>query len=242
MLAEAEKLPSGCKRDTQFAQAALSISYGKDFSRALEVSGRVESEPMRESVRQFLYYDMSYAALRHGDAASLEDAQKYAERVTAPEQRALLYVKIAKAVRRDDRQLTSGLLGKTMRLTETVSEPAAQVSILLAVAAGFADFDAYDSYKALKEAVKLVNRVKGLNVEGFRVLWKVNLACQSGEDTWYGDSDRPERFSLFETFANLSATDVDGALLLARDLDDPATRIRSLIHIARAMTKKAPVT
>jgi len=239
LLAEAEKLPGGCKRDRHFARAALSISHGQDFSRALEITGRVESEPMRESVRQFLYYDISYAAFKRGDAAGLEEAQKYAERVSAPEQRALLYIKIAKAVRRDDRQLASGLLGKTMRLTETVSEPATQASILLAAAAGFADFDAYDGYKALKEAVKIVNRARKLDVEDFRVLRKVNLACQTGEDTWYGDSDRAERFSLFETFASLSATDADGALALARDLDDPATRIRSLIYIARAMTKKA---
>jgi hypothetical protein len=240
LLTAAENLPGGCKRDTQFAQAALSISFGKDFSRALEVSGRVESEPMREGVRQFLYYDMASAALKRGDPASLEDAQKYAERVVAPEQRALLYTKIAREVlRRDDRQLASGLLGKTMRLTERVSEPASQASILLAAAAGFADFDAYEGYKALKEAVKIINRAKGLNVDDFRVLRKVSLACRPGEDTWYGGADGAERFSLFETFADLSGTDVDGALSLARDLDDPSIRIRSLIYIARAMTKKS---
>lgn len=240
LLAEAEKLPGGCKRDTQFAQAALSVSYGKDFSRALEVSGRIENNSMKESVRQFLHYDMAHATLKGGDPAGLEDAQKHAERVTAPEQRALLYVKIAKAVlRRGDRQLASGLLSKTMRLAETVSELSSQAGILLTAAAGFADFDAYDSYKALKEAVKIVNRTKALDVDDFRVLRKVNLACQAGEDTWYGDSDSAERFSLFETFATLSGTDVEGALSLARDLNDPPTRIRSLIHIARAMTKKA---
>lgn len=239
LLAEAEKLPGGCKRNTQLAQAALSISHGKDFSRALEVSGRVESESLRESVRQFLYYDMAYAALKRGDAVGLEDAQKYAELVTPSEQRALLYVKIATAaLKLGDRQLASALLGKTMRLTETISEPAAQASILLAAAAGFAAFDAYDGYKALTEAVKIVNRAKTLNVEDFRVLRKVNLACRAGEDSWYGDSDKAERFSLFETFARIAAADADGALSLARDLDEPSTRIRSLISIARSMTKR----
>lgn len=240
LLTAAEKLPGGCKRDTQFAHAALSIGYGKDFSRAFETSGRVESVTMREGVRQFLYYDVAHAALKRGDHAGLEDAQKYAELVTAPEQRALLYVKIAKAVqRRRDGQLASALLLKTMRLAETVSEPSKRASILLVVAAGFADFDAYEGHKALGEAVKVVNRAKGVNVDDFRVLRKVSLACRAGDDAWYGGSDGAERFSLFETFAVVAGADADGALSLARELDDPSTRIRSLISIARAMTKKA---
>jgi hypothetical protein len=132
LLAEADKLSSGCKRDTQFAQAALGIGYRKDFTRALEVSGRVESEPVREGVRQFLYYDMALAALKRGDPISLDDARKYAERLTSPEQRALLYTKIAKAVlRQRDRQSASELLGKTMRLAETVSEPDTQAGMAL---------------------------------------------------------------------------------------------------------------
>lgn len=239
LLAGAEKLPGGCKRDVEFAKAALSIGHSRDFPRALEVSGRAEAETIRRSVREFLYYEMSYSALKRGDAVGLEDAQKYAELVTQPEQRALLYVKVAAAaLQLRDRQLASGLLGKTIRLSETVSEPASQASILLAAAAGFADFDTYDGYNALKEAVKIINRAKDLNVDDFRILRRVSLSCRAGEDTWYGAADKAERFSLVGTFARLAAADADGALSLARDLDEPSTRIRSLISIARAMTKK----
>ena len=182
---------------------------------------------------------MSNAALKRGDAVSLEDAQKYAESVTSPELRALLYVKIAAAaLKLRDRQLASGLLNKTLRLSETVSEPTAQASLMLAAAAGFADFDVQGGYNALKEAVKIVNRAGDLNVDDFRILRRVRLSCQAGEDTWYGASDQAERFSLFDTFSRLAATDVEGALSLARDLDTPCTRIRSLLSIARAMTKK----
>ena len=238
LLAGAEKLPEGCKRDVEFAKAALSLGHGADFSRALEVSGHAEGEAIRRGVREFLYYDMSYAALKRGDAVSLEDAQKYAELVTPPEQRALLYIKIAAAaLKLRNRQLASGLLEKTMRLSETVSEPTAQASILLAAGAGFADFDTQVGYNALKEAVKIVNRAKDLNVDDFRILRRVRLSCQTGDDTWYGASDQAERFSLFGTFASLAAADLEGALSLARDLDEPSMRIRSLISIAKAMTK-----
>lgn len=239
-LASAEELPSGCKRDVEFARAALAIGHAKDFTRAFEVVGRIEKESIRDSVRQFFYYDISVAAAAGDEAVGLDDAQKYAEHVSAPELRAMLYVKIARAaLRRQDRQLAALLLSKTTRLAETAPEPASQGSILLASAAGFSEFDPYEAFKALKEGVKVVNSARIQNVEDFRVLRKVNLACQSGEETWYGNSDRAERFSLFESFAAMAGADVDGSLSLARDLNDPSIRIRSLISITRAMAQKA---
>ncbi|MFL6286022.1 MAG: hypothetical protein ACJ74Q_23005 [Pyrinomonadaceae bacterium] len=72
-----------------------------------------------------------------------------------------------------------------------------------------------------------------------KVLRKVNLACRLGEESWYGGSDHGERFSLFDSFAALAGADVDGALSLARELDDPSIRIRSLISITRAAARKA---
>jgi hypothetical protein len=241
LLAGAEKLPGGCRRDTEFSRAALSLAYAKDLSRALGVVGKIESEAIRDGVTQFIRYNLAAAAVARGDAVSLGDARKYAELVTSPEQRALLYIKIARALlQHEDRQLAATLLGETLKLAESVPEPSARTGILLAAAAGYAEFDAYEGYKALKEAVKTVNSARAQNVDSFQVLRKVNLACQAGEDTWYGDTDRAERFSLFETFAAMASADLDGMLSLARELDDPSTRIRSLISIAKARTKISP--
>jgi hypothetical protein len=240
LLGSAEKMPSGCKRDTELIKAALNIGQAKDFSRAFVVLERIEDESLRDSVRQFLYYDISIAAITRGDSFSLDEAQKYAERVASPQQRALLYIKIAKAMlRHQNRPLAAELLGKTRRLAETVSEPEVKTSILLGAASGYSEFDAYEGYQALKEAVKTINSARSQNVEDFHILRKVNLACREGDDIWYGDADQAERFSLFETFAAMASADVDGMLSLARALDDPSIRIRSLISIAKAMTKKA---
>jgi hypothetical protein len=163
MLARAEKATSGCKRDVEFAGAALGIGYTKDFTRAFDVAWRIDSDSIKDSVSQFLYYDMAGAAASGDDAMGLDDAQKYAERVSTPEQRAMLYVKIARAaLRRHDRQLAAQMLAKTARLAETTNEPASnepasQASIFLASAAGFSEFDPYAAYQALKEGVKVVN-------------------------------------------------------------------------------------
>lgn len=239
LLARAGDLPSGCKRDVVYARAALSVGHSKDFTRAFEVVGRVENKPIRDGVLQFLYYDLSLAEFAGKESGSLDVAQKYAESVTSPEQQALLYVKMAKAaLRRQDRQSAAALLGKATRLADGVSDPSSQASILLASAAVLSEFDTYEGYKALKEAVKVVNRARVEDVHNFRILRRVNLACETGKETWYGDSDGAERFSLFETFAAVAGADVDGALSLARDLDDVSISVRSMIAITRAMIKR----
>jgi hypothetical protein len=233
-------LPRGCQRDVEFAKAALGIAYAKDFQRAFEVAERIDGESLRDGVRQFLYYDLSVEAAARGDAVSLDDAQKHAERVAAPEQRALLYIKIAKAaLRHQDRQLAARHLDKAMRLAESVPEPSSQAGVILAAAAGFADFDSYAGMQALKEAVKVVNGTRSQEVEDFHIMRRVSLACGGGEGPWHGKPVRAERYSLFGTLAAMAGTDPDGMLSLARELDDPPTRIRSLISIASAMSEAA---
>jgi hypothetical protein len=239
LLALARDLPSGCKRDVVYARAALSVGHSKDFTLAFEVIGRVENKPLRDGVIQFLYYDLSLAEFAGKESGSLDIAQKYAESVASPEQQALLYVKMAKAaLRRQDRQSATALLGKATRLADRVSDSSSQASILLASAAVLSEFDTYEGYKALKEAVKVVNRARVEDVHNFRILRRVNLACEAGKETWYGDSDGAERFSLFETFAAVAGADVDGALSLARDLDNASISVRSMIAITKAVLQK----
>jgi hypothetical protein len=79
----------------------------------------------------------------------------------------------------------------------------------LASAAVLSEFDTYEGYKALKEAVKVVNRAQIEDVHNFRILRRINLAHGAGKETWYGDSDGAERFSLIETFAAVAGAKVD---------------------------------
>ena len=133
----------------------MSVGYAKNFLRALEIAGKVDNDSMREGVRESLYYDMSVAAIVDDAPVNVVEAQRYADRVTSPEQRALLYVKIARvALRNKDRFAAAELLRKTMRLAEVISEPASQASVLLAAAARFAEFDKHEAYRAVKEAIK----------------------------------------------------------------------------------------
>ncbi|MDQ3802707.1 MAG: hypothetical protein M3416_02470 [Acidobacteriota bacterium] len=231
----AEKMPGGCQRDRLYAQAALGAVYLKDFERALEVSGRIGGDALAGSVRQYAYYAIADAAIEKGE---LDKGQEYADRVGAPEQRVLLYIKAARAALRQQNQgRATELLRAGRRLAERVSEADSAASVLVATAAVLAEFDRAEALQVMRDAVKAVNRVRGRNLDGFSVLRKVDLSCPGGDGSWYGGADQVERASLRDALSSLAKSDVEETLLIAESIEDPATRIRALVSIIKTVSR-----
>jgi hypothetical protein len=235
-LDRSEKLPDGCERDRAYAQAALTISHTKDYTRALKVAEQIKDVSLRDSVVQFFYYDLSNAAIAAGN---FYDAQKYAAQVERREQRALLYVKIAgAALRQKDQVLANQMLGEARQMSTAISDQGAQAAVLLASASVYSRFDPLIADETLKDAIKAVNQSRSRNLDSFSVLRKVNLACPGdAHERWYGSRDQAEGFSLVETLASVSNNDLEGYILMAHSIEDPATRIRALIMIVKAAIK-----
>ncbi len=238
-LARAEKMPDECMRDRLYAEAAIVLRQTKNHQRALDTADRIKSISMRDSVRQYLYYDMARSAIEVGDISL---AREYAKRIDAPEQLTLLYVKMAGvALRRKDPVSAAELLRETRQQSKKVSEPSTRASILLAAAAVFAQFDRIETNETLRDAIEDVNRTQALNVENFTVSRKVNVTCSGdSEERWYGGSDQAERYNLLETLATISTSDVDGTLLLAENIKDPAIRVRAQASIVKGIIKEVP--
>jgi soluble cytochrome b562 len=236
-LDQAEKLPEGCQRDRAYAQAALTIGSTKDYSRALAMMERIKDITLRDSVRQFIQYDMASAAVERGD---LDEAQTYIKRVETRDQRTLLYVKIAgAALRKKDQVLAGQLLAEMRRMADSISDRGAQAAVLLASAAVGAQFDPLIANGTLKDAINAINQSGSRNVDSFSVTRKVRLDCPGDkQEQWYGSQDQAEQFSLLETLASLSKNDIDGYILMAQGIEDPATRIRAQLVIARTVMKK----
>ncbi|MGH9907069.1 MAG: hypothetical protein ACRD8U_15980, partial [Pyrinomonadaceae bacterium] len=130
-LQRADKLV-GCPRDRAYAELTLNLSSSGEFGRALDISDKIEELSVRGSVRDFIYYDMSSAALQRGE---LYGSRKHANRVDAREQRALLYIKIAAlALKKGDINYALDLVGEVDRLAKNFSEPGTQAGVFLAVA------------------------------------------------------------------------------------------------------------
>lgn len=231
-LERSAKLPEGCERDRAYAGAVLSIGHAKDHSRALATTEQIKDLSLRESVVQFLHYNMATAAI---EAGNLDDARRYVKRVDNRQQSTLLYVKMAgAALRQKDPVLASLLLAEMRQMAGGISEHAERAAVLLASAGVYAQFDPLLAGQAVKDAIRAINQSGRRNIDTFSVLRRVKLACPGDtHERWYGSSEQVERFSLLESLALLSKTDVEGSILIAQEIEDTATRIRALIAIAK---------
>lgn len=235
-LEKAESLADGCERDQAYAKAALGMSGSKDFARALSIADKVKAPPLREKVRLYLYFNMSVAAIEAGE---MEDAILYANRMTARQQRTLLYAKIAEeALRKKDRVRAGELLRETVRLANGVEDAGEQAAVFLAAAAVFSDLDPFEADQTIKSAIKAVNRAQSQNVDEFSVLRKVSLSCSGDGYPWYGSFEKTERFSLIRALASAALRDVESAILMARGIEDPVIRIRAMASIVHAITQR----
>jgi hypothetical protein len=233
-LRDVEKMADGCARDRQYATITLQIHSRKDDQRALRVADHINNPSLHDSVLQFLEYDISLSAAEAGD---FQQAQQHARRVTTPEQRGLLFVKVGDlAFRQKDPIRAAELLQEASRTTDSISDPAAKAGVLLATAAAFARFDLAQAVAALREAIKAVNHAKDPNVDGFRVLRRIELSCPDKPgDVWYGSSERAEQFSLEGTLALVSSSDPEGTLAMGRNIEDSSVRIRALTSIVGSL-------
>ena len=127
LLAEAEKLPTTCLKDSAYARALFQLSHKKDFKQAVSVADKIDSLDLRAQALQFIYYDMAMAALSTKAATNLDEALRNADRLTLPEQRGLLYMRMAEVSRANgDRDRAFALVLEAGRLAERITEPAAR--------------------------------------------------------------------------------------------------------------------
>jgi len=236
-LQEIERLPATCSRDRAYAQAALAQSYAKDFAQARQIADRIDSLPQRDSVLQFTYYDESAALLESGD---LVRALEVVEKVSAKQERAVLYVRIANAaLKKSDKSMVLDALNRARSLIRDSDNAELQAGVLLSVGAIYARFDGTEATYATRESVKAVNRLQERVTEGFSVLRRVELSCGVGDISWYGSREQVETFNLFETLGAIARTDAqaEGALSLASEIQDKPTRIRAQLAIVKAVIK-----
>jgi|GEM_PF-2404468 len=235
-LSEIEKLPDTCKKDRAYAQAALAYSYAKDFTQARQVADRIENLEQRDAVMRFTYYDEAAARIDTGD---LIGALERVEKIGAKEERALLYVRIATAaLKKSDKPMVLDALNRARSLVRDSDNAQLQAGVLLSVGALFAQFDASEATYAIRESIKAINRMKDRVDESLSVMRQVSLSCV-GEIRLHGSREQVEIFNFYETLGAIAKTDAqaEGALALASEVQDKATRIRAQLAIVKAVIK-----
>ena len=203
---------------------------------ARQVAERIHNLEQRAEVLQFTYYDEVATFVESGD---LVRALDWVEKVAAKEQRAVLYVRIANAaLKKSDKSMVLDALNRARSLVADSDDHDLKAGVLLSVGALYARFDASEATYVTRESIKAINRMKERVDETFSVLRQVRLSCV-GEISWHGSKERVEGFSFYETLGAIAKTDAqaEGALALASEVQDKATRIRAQLAIVKAVIK-----
>jgi len=237
-LADIEKITGGCQRDVAYVKASLAFHGRKNETQALKVADRVDTQSLHDALLQYLYYDLALAGADDGNWA---DADKYAKKVESREQLELLTVKMADAaLRQKNNTRAFELLSDTRRRANDLDDNDARAKVLLAASIVVARLDQAQIIELMSDAVKALNRGKDHNLDRLTVLRKIDLSCGSNSpNQFYGSQAQADRFNLLDALALASTLDSDGALVIARSIEDQTNRIRALASIARSATSKA---
>lgn len=240
LLAEAEKLPTTCQKDSAYAHVLFQLSHNKDFRRATVVADKIYSLDLRTQALQFLYYDMAVAALATKTTANLDEALRNAERLTLPEQRGLLYMRMAEVSSAGgDRDRAFTFMLEAGRLAERIADPAARAGLLFSVAYALADLDSSLSgpIRMMRSAIQVLNDNKNIKMDQITLLRRVDLSCDNKPGEWYGSSSPLAQWNLIETLAKIASSDITTAEELVNYLSEGPNRVRARAAIARVEIK-----
>jgi hypothetical protein len=242
LLARAEKLPTSCGRDVAYATVSLQVAHTRNFKRAISITDEIDDLALRDGTLQFIYYDMSVASLAKKSGVDLDDSLRNAERLASPEQRGLLYLKIAAAWRaKGDKDRAYALLLKAAESAEHIAQPAIRAGLLFATAYDLTELDPglSQAITKMKDAIRLLNNNKDVRIDQITIVRRLDLACEKKSGAWYGSSDNLGRVDLIATLVKMANTDAATAEELAHDLAHGLNRMRALSAIAASEIKSA---
>jgi len=236
VLQQAEKIASSCERDWIYARAVFQLSYKGDFKKAQALADKISALSLRGEVLQFVFYDMSVASAEDS-SSNIDDALRYANRIDAPEVRALLLTRLAASlVKSRNADDAKQVLLDAIRLTERVEPLAVRAAVLVAIEKQLPEPDSDNRLKLLKDAVAAVNRSEEITIDRITVPHRVNYSCEKDKGPWYGGSIA--RVNLIDSVLRFSQSHEADAMQLALDLKRDANRIRVLAAIAGSAIKR----
>lgn len=228
-LEDVEKLPGTCQRDVIYSKAALTLSSRKNSKRALEIAGKIENLKQSDIVKEMIFIDMAESEIENGD---FDAAQKKAEKISALEQRAVLYLKLAQALMKKNENPQSSRQAVTdgVRLAERLSNDEYRMGFLFSLSTLLLKTDPPEAQSLLRRAIKNLNKQEPTDQMSFSIPVKVPLSCQKDE-SWYGGFTTLPNSTVFGALTMFGKQNPDEAGRLAEEIGDKVTRIRTLAMI-----------
>lgn len=172
---------------------------------------------------------MAESEIENGD---FDAAQKKAEKISALEQRAVLYLKLAQALMKKNENPQSSRQAVTdgVRLAERLSNDEYRMGFLFSLSTLLLKTDPPEAQSLLRRAIKNLNKQEPTDQMSFSIPVKVPLSCQKDE-SWYGGFTTLPNSTVFGALTMFGKQNPDEAGRLAEEIGDKVTRIRTLAMI-----------
>lgn len=196
--------------------ASGSVSELQGFQPWLE---KIESEETRTATYAYYWMLLTEAAVKED---SLNEAERFAEKISRPVLRAAMMFKVAKARLKDLNNLVDAyeILSRVSAATRKAPDSADKASVLIGLANVYVDFNPSFAFSEFSDAVKALNssgphrQIPGMTL----------LTIKTSKNSTYSISPGSPEFSLIATVRKLSKTDLGLTLSNAKALDDPYLR------------------
>jgi hypothetical protein len=213
------------QRDFAVARVVTSVKDAEQFERAEPLLDKVDDAALREKLTSLLYFRRTQQAIKDG---LLDEAARFAGKVTELDYRALLSFEIAGAALKnlDDKGRAVELLDAVERDARKAPDTPEKARALLGVSHLYAKFDAPRAGEVLRSAVKTINLLPSPDFSSDRI------GRQLGNKYFmmYGMHEVPGA-RLPNVFRELGARDFDGALDAARAIEHHPLRASAVLAL-----------
>ncbi len=231
LLDQAEQAADPERRNNLYREAAQAAGNGGDYARALDIADRITDLEFRLKVRSWLSFDASRDASKKD---KLDEAKRYALNVRETDQRAWLFLEIARAaLKSSDRVKANDLLSDALKFAMDADNTSGKVRALSGIANVYAGFDLQRGFDAAGEMIRTVNRLR----EPLSDQTQLVRLFEGGGNTMIMSQDAQE-FDAAGTMALLAKQDYERALTLTQYIENPQMKISSLIAVASSAFAK----
>lgn len=230
--AERETVP--WKKDYSRVHAVQAGVTSESFERLEELAGKVEDENVRRQLLNWLYFRSAQKAVAGG---LLDDAAKLTRKVEEVDQRAYLFFEIANAAEKKfaDQARFREALDEAAKVALSAPNTDRRARSLLGVAHLYSKLDQFRAVEVMGEAVKTINRLDN------PIFMPVVFQEIKGEQFGIFMAYPLAGFDIENSFRDLAAADFQGALALARTVENKGLRAGVMMAIAaRCLEKPAP--
>jgi hypothetical protein len=226
LLAQARAAQSAPERDGLYAQAAVAaLRYEQE--RIDDIVGSISDLELRQRTRAYL--DFNRAQRAFGDRDYEKTLRFVRKGEMQPIQRVWFLTSIARASTKDDKDRAASLLGEALDAARRIelNDPD-RARALFAVASTWIDVDPKLVAERAAEATEAANRVEGFTGEDGVVRSVFTVPGMT-----MANSESATQFDVAPVFSYLARTDLENAILMARNFEPEAPRAAALLAVAR---------